>query len=73
VGLVQFLGQRLKQCLGFEGGISVAGLSHLPFDRAAYLLGQVAANVPQLMDLALSDHWVVEQCHATVTTTLLTE
>src|SRR5262249_48861117 len=45
--------------LGGQGGLGVVGAAHLRGDRRGEPVGQPIGHVPQFVDLAPSDHWVV--------------
>jgi hypothetical protein len=60
VGLVELSGQRLKLRLGVQGRGSMVGDPHATLDRAAQPLGELVADVAELVLLASGEHGMVE-------------
>jgi hypothetical protein len=60
VGLVELTGQRQQSRLGVQRGGGVVGGAHAVLDRAAQPLGQLVADVAELMQLAPGEHGMVE-------------
>jgi hypothetical protein len=54
MGPVQLAGHRGQLRLGVQGGGGVVGGAHRPLDRAAKPLGQLVADVAELMQVAIT-------------------
>jgi hypothetical protein len=60
VGALQLLGQRLELRLGEQYGLGVIGLPHPCGDRGGEPVGQLVGHVADLVQLAASDHRMLE-------------
>ena len=60
MGPLQLLGQRFELCLGEDRGLGTVGRPHPLGDRGGEVIGQLVGHVPQLVQLAASDHRMIE-------------